>query len=251
MQFNSPAGAIAVVLAVISFYGTTYLVIALNVGWRFGYWLSGACFGALMVMLSIFWIINPVGPRGEDPVWRPVAAGRDSVSQAQIEGKSLSTPSQYPAGPWRAATEDDSDQRDALGSAISNCLSAKPESLPEGESEACADAQSLLPPDEDVPVLQGAAVAVTNEATNVRFTEEAGKLLGQATILPITHDPRVADDAIKGKQLGDSFQIVAAFDGGSIRVPPMWSLMIFLLFFAFHLWGLHRAEKRKLSPAVT
>jgi hypothetical protein len=251
MELNSPAGAIAVILAVISFYGTTYLVIALNVGWRFGYWLTSACFGALMVLLSIFWIINPVGPRGEEPVWRSIAAGRDSVSQVQAEGTSFSTPAQYPAGPWRAATEDDSEQRDALGSAISNCLSADPEGLPEGEAKACSDAQSLRPPEEDIPVLEGTAVAVTYEPTNVRFTEEAGRLLGQATILPITNDPRVADDPEEGEQLGDPFRIVAVFDKGSILIPPMWSLVIFVLYSAFHLWGLHRAEQRKLSPAVT
>ncbi len=251
MELNSPAGAIAVILAVISFYGTTYLVIALNVGWRFGYWLSSACFGALMVMLSIFWLINPVGPRGAEPIWNPVGAARETISQVQLEGASLSSPAQYPAGPWRAATEDDTEQRDALGSAISNCLSADPEGLPEIEAETCADAQALLPPDEDIPVLEGAAVAVTNEVTNLRFTEEGGKLLGQATIIPLTSDPRVADDPEEGEQLGDPFLIVAVFDEGSILIPPIWSLVIFLLYFAFHLWGLNRAEKKKLSPAVT
>ncbi len=251
MELNSPAGAIAVVLAVISFYGTTYLVIALNVGWRFGYWLTSACFGALMVLLSIFWLVNPVGPRGAEPIWNPVGAARDTISQVQIEGESLSTPAQYPAGAWRPATEDDSEQRDALGSAISNCLSADPEGLPEIEAEACADAQALLPADEDIPVLEGAEVAVTNEPTNVRFAEEGGRLLGQATIVPITTDPRVADDPEEGEQLGDPFRIVAVFDTGSILVPPIWSLVIFVIYFAFHLWGLHRAEQRKLSPAVT
>lgn len=251
MELNSPAGAIAVILAVISFYGTTYLVIALNVGWRFGYWLTSACFGALMVLLSIFWIVNPVGPRGAEPIWSPVAAARTTISQAQIEGASLSTPSQYPAGPWQPATEDDTEQGDALGSAISNCLSADPESLPGQEAEACADAQSLLPPDEEVPVIDGAEVAVTNEPTNVRFAEEGGKLLGQATIVPVTNDPRVADDPEQGEPLGEPFRIVAAFDQGSILVPPIWSLVIFVIYLAFHLRGLHRAEKRKLSPAVT
>ena len=204
-----------------------------------------------MVMLSIFWIVNPVGPRGADPIWNPIAAGRDTVASAQVEGQSFSSLSQYPGGPWRAATEDDSEQRDALGSAISNCLSADPEKLPEIEAKACTQAQTLLPPDEDVPVLEGTEIAVTNEPTNVRFADESGKLLGQATIVPTTHDPRVADDPVKGKPIGDPFRIVALFDKGSVLIPAMWSLVIFGLFFAFHLWGLHRAEKRKLSPAVT
>jgi hypothetical protein len=251
MELNSPAGAIAVVLAVISFYGTTYLVIALNVGWRFGYWLASACFGALMVMLSIFWIINPVGPRGTEPIWEPVAAGRDTVAQAQLEEVALTTPAQYPTGPWQAADEGDSEQRDALGSAISNCMSSDPSSLPEAEQEACADAQALAPPEEDIPVLEGTEVAVTYEVTDVRFAEENGRLLGQATVVPVTHDPRVADDPVQGEQVGVSFRIVAVFDKGSILIPAIWSLVIFGLYFAFHLYGLHRAERRKLSPNVT
>jgi hypothetical protein len=250
MELNSPAGAIAVILAVISFYGTTYLVIALNVGWRFGYWLSSACFGALMVMLSIFWVINPVGPRGAEPIWEPVAAGRDTIAEAELEGQALTTPAQYPTGPWQPPDEGD-EQVDALGSAISNCMSVEPSSLPEAEQQACTDAQAMSPPSSDIPVLEGAEVAVTNEVTEVRFAEEAGRLLGQATILPVTHDPRVADDPEKGEQLGDSFRIVAVFNKGSILIPAIWSLVIFGLYFGFHLLGLHRAERRKLSPSVT
>ena len=42
MGLTYPQGLIAVALAVMCFYGMTYVVIALNVGWRFGYWLSSA-----------------------------------------------------------------------------------------------------------------------------------------------------------------------------------------------------------------
>jgi len=35
--FNFPQGMIAVILAIICFYGMTYVVVALNTGWRFVY----------------------------------------------------------------------------------------------------------------------------------------------------------------------------------------------------------------------
>jgi hypothetical protein len=69
-----------------------------------------------------------------------------------------------------------------------------------------------------------------------------------ATITPVTHDPRVADNPEEGEALGDSFRLVAVLDKGSIRLPAYGSLVIFLLYAGFHLWGLQRAEKRKLSP---
>src|SRR5688572_26587827 len=106
MELNSWPGLIAVILAIISFYGTTYLVIALNTGWRFGYWLTSACFGSLMVLLSIFWIVNPVGPQGALPKWVPVGAG-ENVEQVQFQGQPLSAAAQYPGGTWEDPEEGD------------------------------------------------------------------------------------------------------------------------------------------------
>jgi hypothetical protein len=105
-----------------------------------------------------------------------------------------------------------------------------------------------MPEDEDIPVLDGAAVAVTPRVANIRFAEESGTL-GQALVTPITRDPRVSKDP-QGEALAPSFRVVAAYDEGSLRFPAYWSLVLFSLFTAFHLWGLNRAEKRKLNPAV-
>jgi hypothetical protein len=260
MGFEFPAGAIAVALGVISFYGMTYVVIALNTGWRFGYWIASATFGALMVMLSIFWIVNPVGPRGSDSRWLPLAAARERVAQVTFKNEPLTTPAQYPGSPWKTPKDQEivrqrfaqrvslAEQGDALVSAITNCLTTAPDSLGEGERRPCADAQGLMPPDDEVPVIEGSQVAVTPEAEDVRFTLEDGALLGQVTIEPTTHDPRVAKDPVKGQEMGDSFRLVAVYDKGSVRLPPFMSTILFGLYFGFHLWGLNRAEKRKLSP---
>ena len=248
MALNSWPGLIAVILAVISFYLTTYAVIALNVGWRFGYWLVSATFGALMVLLSIFWIINPVGPRGDEPRWTPLAASSDRISQAAFGEQTFTTPSQYPSGPWQPPTGVLIEQADAFASAVATCISTDPEGLPEVEREPCAAAQELMPADEDIPVLEGAAVAVTPEVTDVRFTEEGGATVGQATVNPITRDPRIADDPEEGEALGESFRLLMIFNKGSLRLPAYGSLVVFLVYAGFHLYGLHRAEQRKLSP---
>jgi hypothetical protein len=255
VEINSWPGAIAVILAIISFYGTTYLVIALNVGWRFGYWLASACFGALMVMLSIFWTINvtqeqAVGPQGAVPKWVPIAAGAE-VQQAKLEDQTFTAPGQYPTG-WEKPEEGDS-RVEKFGSAVSNCIALAEDKLEEidieSEKEACTTAQSLMPAKEEIPVLDGTAVAVVPEVRDPRFIEDGGAALAQATIVPLTKDPRVTKDPA-GKALAEPFRIVAVLDKGSIGLPTYMSLLIFLIYFAFHLWGLHRAEKRKLQPAV-
>lgn len=251
MQINSWPGLIAVILAIISFYGTTYLVIALNVGWRFGYWLSSACFGALMVLLSIFWVINitpeqAVGPQGASPAWLPIGVGEE-VSQVTFHDQTFTEPASYPGGEWQPAEEGDT-RVDAVGSAVSNCLTASVEGMREEEQEACEAAQKLMPAKEDIPVLEGAAVAVIPQTTEVRFVS-AGAELAAAIVRPVTTDPRVSEDP-DGELLADEFMIVAILDKGSVGLPSYMSLVIFLIYTAFHMWGLHRAERRQLSPAV-
>ncbi len=251
MELNSWPGAIAVILAIVSFYGTTYLVVALNLGWRFGYWVSGACFGALMVMLSLFWTINvrsdqAVGPQGALPRWNAIAAGTE-IPTAEFEGESLTAVASYPGGEWEQPQPGDP-RAEAFSSAVQNCLSTAPDSLPEEERDACAAAQELMPPEEDVPVLEGTAVAVTPQITDTRFAEDRGVLV-QAVVTPLTKDPRVTKDP-NGKVLAEPFRIVAILDKGSVGLPSYMSLVFFLIFTIIHLRGLDRAEKRKLNPAV-
>lgn len=246
MEINHWPGVFAVALALISFYGTTYLVVALNLGWRFGYWVCSACFGALMVMLSLFWIITPVGPRGEDGHWVPIVAGAE-VSQASFEGETLQSPGQYPGGPWQSSKEEA--KADAFASAVTTCLTTEPEKIAhETERKVCEEAQTLMPETRDIPVLLGSPVAVLSQATDIRFAEESGDLAA-ATVRPVTLDPRVSKSE-GGKLLAPAFKIVAINDHGSVRLPPLWSLIIFCIYTAIHLAGLSRAEKRKLNPAV-
>jgi hypothetical protein len=252
MELNSWPGAIAVILAVISFYGTTYAVISLNVGWRFGYWLASACFGALMVMLSLFWVLNirpdqAVGPQGALPAWIPIVAGEE-LEPAEFRGETMSVITSYPAGAFEPAEQDDP-RVDAFTSAVGNCVSTDPEDLAEEEQAACEEAQKFMPAATDIPVIDGAAVAVIPQVKEVRFAEE-GAVVGAAEVHPITTDPRVAEDP-EGELLADPFLVAAVLDKGSVGLPSIMSLVIFTIYAAFHLWGLHRAERRKLNPVVT
>jgi hypothetical protein len=246
MHIVHPNGLIAVALAVICFYGTTYAVIALNIGWRFGYWVCSAVFGALMFLMAIFWLVNPVGPRGGEGHWIPLTAAT-TIKSADFKGKPLTSPGQYPGSPWKKVSSGDP-QGDAFSSAVSTCLSTKPDLLNAEEKTACDAAQALMPKPEQIPVLAGSSAAVVGQVTDTALTVENGDL-AMAIIRPVTTDPRVTKSP-KGKLLAPPFQIVAILDHGSLRKPPLVALFIFSIYFAFHLWGLNRAEKRKLNPAV-
>ncbi len=255
MEIASPEGLLAIVLGVLIFFGSVYFLVALNTGWRFGYWITAASFGGLMIFMSLFWISSTLGPRGEEPRWLTIGADADEIPQLELEEVTLTSPGQYPGGPWSEPEEDDplADEIDAFNSAISNCLSVNLEEtqLPTPEEQAtCETAQSLLPAEEDIPRVEGMQVIVTNEVTEVAFSEEEGFLLGQAVVVPLTRDPRIVDDPDVGMPVADPFVIAGVRDPGSVQRPAMGYLVFSILWFAFHLWGLRRAERRRLSPVA-
>jgi hypothetical protein len=239
------------VLAVICFYGMTYVVMALNLGWRFGYWVAAATLSAMLLMMSVFWLVTGLGPQGKEGHWVPLGSGADRISQVSLKGKPLSAPGQYPGGDWAPAEVRGLEaEGEDFSSAISNCLTTAPKALGAEEKEVCSAAQDLMPKSKDVPVIAGSAVALTPDLSNVKFANDNGALLAEATVTPNTHDPRVANDFKKGKALAPSFVILAVKNKGTLRVPAFASVGIFALLTALHLAGLNRAEHRKLSPVV-
>lgn len=245
-------GLIAVILAVVCFIGMTYVVIALNVGWRFGYWLSSACFYALMFMMSIFWLETGLGPQGHEGTWLPVAVSRTPLAQATFKDKPLQTVGSYPSAPWAPGSKANKldAEPDPVSSSVQDCLTTAPEELSASLKQTCEQAQTLLPPEDKIPVIDGSAVSVQPEVQDLRFATDNGALLALGKIVPLTRDPRVAKDLKKGKEMGPAFYALLVKDKGSLRVPPLMSCLIFGVLLGVHLAGLNRAEKRKLSPVA-
>jgi hypothetical protein len=252
MGINYPQGLIAVALAIICFYGMTYVVIALNVGWRFGYWLASACLYALLFMMAIFWLETGLGPRGQEASWIPIATSRTPITQASLKGKPLQTPGSYPSSPWAPGTKANKldAEPDEVSSAVADCLTTPPASLTGPQKSTCKGGQSLLPSTNTVPVLEGSPVAVVPDVRNLEFAKDSGALVALGKVYPITRDARLAKDLKVGKQLGPEFYILLVKDLGSLRMPPFAAFLIFGALLAFHLAGLNRAEKRKLSPVI-
>ena len=252
MSVVYPQGLIAVILAIVCFYGMTYVVIALNVGWRFGYWLSSACLYALLFMMAIFWMETGLGPRGAEANWVPIAVSRTPITQAKLKDKPLSSPGSYPGSPWAAGTKKNKldAEPDEVSSSVQDCLTTPPEKLVGPTAGTCKTGQGLLPTADQIPVLAGSAVAMVPDVRSLEFTKDNGALLALGQVYPITKDPRLTTDLKGGKQLGPPFYILLVKDLGSLRLPPLGAFLIFGSLLAFHLAGLSRAEKRKLSPVV-
>jgi hypothetical protein len=133
---------------------------------------------------------------------------------------------------------------------VQDCVTTEPEKLSAEMKETCEQGQALLPAEDKIPVIDGSAVSVTPEVQDLRFATEDGALLAIGKVVPLTRDPRVAKDLRKGKEMGPPFYILLVKNRGSVRMPPFASFLIFGGLLAFHLVGLNRAEKQKLSPVA-
>lgn len=254
-MFAHPEGILIAVGSVLLFHGSVYMVLALNTGWRFAYWLSGASMGALAIILTSFWLMTALGPRGNEPEWVPVAASANSIESVSVDEQNLNSPSAYPGGGWEQASKESDKlflQNDAVKSAVGACLDATETQIEEYEeplASVCPSAQALLPVTNTIPRIEGVAVALTKHVTEIRFNEEGGVLLSTVTIRPITLDPRLTTDK-DGLEIAPAFQMTAYRDPGSLRFPAWKYFIGAILYFAFHMLGLSRAEKRQLSPVA-
>jgi len=200
-----------------------------------------------MVLVSIFWLVNPVGPQGNSATWVPVASARQTITQSTYKNESLSAPDSYPSTPW--IEPDDTARAASLTSAVQTCITTAAAQFTPQEKQPCGDAQSLMPPAKTIPVINGNTVAIQTKLDTIKFATDHG-LLAETTVTPVTHDPRLAKDPIAGKVMGPSFRMLFIYDYGALRLPALMSLVIFSIFFLIHITGLNRAEKRKLNPAM-
>jgi hypothetical protein len=209
----------------------------------------------------------------------PLAAAKGSISNVEWNEETFSTPGAYPGGEWQTGEDEEefAEQVDPFKSAVSACMAFNKDRVEaaheevenfripertwleakigkagraERELEVCEQAFGMLPDDDTLPKADGEPVSYLPEPKNIRFVEENGVLLAQAEIVPETKDRRITGDPEKAQQVGEPFRVVAYLDPGSLRTPALGYLILSALWMAFHMWGLNRAEKQKLSAVV-
>lgn len=91
-------GVLALVLSLVVFIGSVWLLLAMVLGVRMGYLVTATTLFGIMVILSGMWTANTLGPKGPETTWHAVGAGPD-ISEVSANGESYDV-ADYPEGEW-------------------------------------------------------------------------------------------------------------------------------------------------------
>lgn len=91
-------GVLALILSLVVFIGSVWLLLAMVLGVRMGYLVTATTLFGIMVILSGMWTANTLGPKGPETTWHAVGAGPD-ISEVSANGESYDV-ADYPEGEW-------------------------------------------------------------------------------------------------------------------------------------------------------
>jgi hypothetical protein len=208
-------GALAVIMSVILFCGSVYLLLSAIFGLRMAYLIAATGLFAFMIILSAIWAFGApgtpkyLGPMGKLPAWVALAEG------TTVRSSSLPVVEEYPRGPWRPAGGDG-----GPASEVEPATLAFQDFLAEeANAELRREGQEVQ-------------VAPTDfEITDLRFTEVDGRLLAAARAFATGGGPEVT--------------VVGFKHEGDVATPSYAFLIASILGFAAHLPFLDRAEKKR------
>lgn len=202
-------GVAAVVSAVIVFCGSVFLLLAMVVGGRLAYFVTATISLAFLLMMGVVWSINPLGPVGALPEWRPFQIGADAAEL------NFGPAGDYPESPWESVDTEDVAQA-ALASELEGAAS---EYLDEAITDGTID------------VFETAADAGVNSDLT-RLLQQDGTQYGAVSLGAIDEN----DDA----------RVIAImeYDPGNALGPPRLITAGTFVLFALHLFGLSRSERR-------
>ncbi|MEX2587185.1 MAG: biotin/lipoyl-containing protein [Actinomycetota bacterium] len=89
-------GILVTVAFIVVFVGSVWLLTSMILGAKLGYFVTGACLFAVMVLLSAIWVVTALGPKGEQGFWGDL--GNDTAWQAVAVGDLGSVSSEW--GTW-------------------------------------------------------------------------------------------------------------------------------------------------------
>jgi hypothetical protein len=202
-------GMAAFVSAVLVFCGSVFLLLAMVLGARLSYFITASVTLGFLVIMGVVWSINPLGPVGQLPEWKPVDIGE---SADELE---FGPASSYPDSPWRAPDEEDDVER-AKASELDTSAADYLETAIDDEEVTAFDDASDASPADDLTLL----------------TESGGEEYGMVTL-----------EALEGEE-GGPVVVVMSYDPGD----PLGEARLITggttVLFGLHLFGLSRAEKK-------
>jgi hypothetical protein len=202
-------GVAAVASAVIVFCGSVFLLLAMVVGGRLAYFVTATITLAFLLMMGVVWSINPLGPVGSLPEWRPFQIGAEAAEL------NFAPAADYPESPWESVNTEDVAQA-ALASELEG---AAAEYLDEAITDGTID------------VFEAAADGGVN-SDQTRLLQQDGTQYGAVTIAAVDEN----DDA--------SVVAILEYDPGNALGPPRMITAGTFVLFALHLFGLSRSERK-------
>lgn len=242
-------GVLALIVSMLVFVGSVWLLLSLILGIKMGYLVTGASFFGIMVILSGMWFTNGLGPKGPETTWVAIGVGPE-LGQVEGPGDDSYDVSSYPEGDWITPAEgrrlaDQKPARSPCLSLITNC----------GNQDTLGEVSNALPVMESlvnqavspIPGKREAASRLVTGAVEVqpgsfhiadvrmRETEVEGKesivavgrAVPSATVTPETLPDGVEEAIVVGYlvEIGDRVSagqplLEASVEGGpTIRIP--------------------------------
>jgi len=235
-------GVLVVVSAIGLFCGSTYLLLATNLGARLGFLVAFASLTGFMVLLSgLWWTSGNSGidpPHGRSPSWKVIDVVND-IGQAKIKAVQNIAKDGKPA-----STVDVGNLRPAIDAAL----------------VAPAPIEGVTPPDQPFQKFQSSLDYLTDFKGFNSYIVGGGSdnffwhtpKYAVAQFCP-TKLPTPAGEAPVCDPLQDKSYAVLAFDFGSLRQPVVFQFFIpSVLLFGLSLLGLHwyESDERKKKKAA-
>ena len=270
-------GILVVLSGLVLFCGSTYLLLATNLGARLGFMVAASALAGIMVLLSAFWLTTQTpltSPKGRTPLWIPINCPASNPKCAVVDTLAEATIAKISGIPrsGRAAIKPDrfQGQRSAAEAAL-----VKKKVVGEGEKteqpyaifETGGQLITAAPQD---------SVGVPNK-NGVETLKEY--IIGGDSPLLVKHNPQYAAVEFCFKRLQPSdggFDpafpngnpnvkpttpgcdpnrahkwLLLQYDYGSIRLPPLMYLLFSSTLFAVSLYALHSRElaHRRIAAA--
>jgi hypothetical protein len=229
-------GSLAVIMGIVLFIGSVYIVLAAVVGPRMGYLVLAVALFGWMVLISALWTFGApgtpkyLGPRpsgpgsGAEPHWQPLGVG------VQVASPRYPVVEEYPSKPWRVPTGGMTTSVEPLTAAITEFLAER------------ANEQLGIPVERHIPEIAGGEPLEETEGpepilpedftvTDVRFAAAGDVSLGAARAYFTEGGPEVI--------------VFAYHDTGNVKAYSWAFLATSIVGLAVHIPFLDRAEKKR------
>lgn len=230
--FQGYPAIISTVIIILALIGSIYVLLWSNFGARVGYLVTMTSLAAIMIIMSLLWLIGApgtttgTGPRGREPAWVPFTADSEVAQQDFPEAVG-----EFPTGGgWEEPGTiypgeiDSAGELITVSTAVRTALAnlAHVNELPADEPGDWA----FRPPGEPLTDQERQTPVGT-----IRFRQEGNHLLFGVTI-PATDDHR-------------EVTVFAFRDKGLVYIYSLYFLLISIAGFALHLWLLVRHERKQ------